>query len=168
MKPGALAPGNGASAVTGSPKAAVKAVGKGTVTGATEPAAKKNKGAVTRATELAAKKGKGSHLNKPKTPDSKKTPFEVSLQDALATRKIYMTVLSKCALVTEQLSTNKAWEWARVYFQDEMMKIDGPLKELSNKGFARIFLMQDRTTCSPTPINSARTSASCSIRPRSC
>ena len=142
QEPGALAPGNGTSAVTGSPEAAVKAVGKGTVTGATEPAAKKNKGAVTGATELAAKKGKGSHL-KPKTPDSKKTPFEVSLQDALATRKIYMTVLSKCALVTEQLSTNKAWEWARGYFQDEMLKIDGPLKELSNKGFARIFLMQD-------------------------
>ena len=137
QEPGALAPGKGTSAVTGSPEAAVKAVGKGTVTGATEPAAKKNKGAVTGATELAAKKGKGSHL-KPKTPDSKKTPFEVSLQDALATREIYMTVLSKCALVTEQLSTNKAWEWARGYFQDEMMKIDGPLKELSNKGFARI------------------------------
>ena len=137
---GPPAPGDGASAVTGSSEAAVPAVGK--QKGQLSPCTTKTKGAVTGPTEAAAKKSKGSQP-KPNTPDSKKTPFEVALQDALATRKMYMTVTSKVSLVTEQINTNQAWEWARGHYQAEIIKIGDPLKELASTGFARLFLMQE-------------------------
>ena len=174
QEPGPPAPGDGASAVTGSSEAAVPAVGK--QKGQLSPCTTKTKGAVAGPTEAAAKTSKGSHP-KPNTPDSKKTPFEVALQDALATRKMYMTVTSKVSLITEQSNTNKAWEWARGHYQAEIIKIGNPLKELASTGFARLFLCRSsrtsrrhiaRTTCSPTPCSSARTSASCSRSPRSC
>ena len=172
QQPGAPAPGDGAKAVPGSTGAAVEAVEK-----QKEQASKtKGKGAVTGPTEAVAKKGKGNG-KKPKTPDSKKNPFEVALQDALATRKTYMTVTSKAALVTEQINTNEAWEWARGHFQEQIIQIGEPIKLLATKGFARLFLMQElkdvktniaRTTCSPTQCSSARTSTASSRRPRSC
>jgi hypothetical protein len=124
--------------VHGSTEAAVEPDGK-----QKEKASKtKGKGAVTGPTEADAKTGnpKGKQ---PKTPDSKKTPFEVALQDALATRKLYMAVTSKISLVTEQMSSNHNWLWARGYYQDELQKICNPIKELATTGFARLFLMQE-------------------------
>ena len=110
--------------------------------GQTTASKTKSKGAVTGSTEAAAGKVKTPEL-KPKTPDSKKSPFEVALLDAQATRKNYMTVTSKVALVTKSILTNKAWEWARGYYQEEIMKLISPIKALATTGFARIFLMQE-------------------------
>jgi hypothetical protein len=140
QKPDAPALGQGASAVTGSTEDAVEAVGK-----------QKNnisqtnvKDAVTGSTEGAAGKKKPGQL-KPKTsPDCKKNnPFEVALLDALATRKIYMAVSSKAALVTEQINTNEGWAWARGHYQEELEIICATINELATTGFARLFLMQE-------------------------
>jgi hypothetical protein len=49
-----------------------------------------------------------------------------------------MAVSSKAALVTEQINTNKAWKWARGYYQEELENICGPIKQL-----ARLFLIQE-------------------------
>jgi hypothetical protein len=138
QEPGAPAPDHGAKAVHGSTEAAVEPDGK-----QKEKASKtKGKGAVTGPTEAVAKT-ENPKGNQAKTPDSKKTPFEVALQDALATRKLYMAVTSKVSLVTEQMNSNQGWLWARGYYQDELQKICNPIKELATTGFARLFLMQE-------------------------
>jgi hypothetical protein len=139
-EPDAPALGQGACAVTGSTEAAVEAVGK-----QKEKTSKTTgMGAVTGSTEGAAGKKKAGQP-KPKTPpESKKNnPFDVALQDALATRKIYMAVSSKAALVTEQINTNKGWKWARGHYQEELENICGTINELATTGFARLFLMQE-------------------------
>jgi hypothetical protein len=135
-------PAPGAKAATGLTEVAEEAVGKQKGTASKTKA----KDAVTGSTEAAAGKGKAkakASQPKPKTPDSKNNPFEVALQDALATRKIYMTVTSKVSLVTKQINSNQAWLWARGYYQEELMKICDPFKELATTGFARLFLMQE-------------------------
>jgi hypothetical protein len=136
----------GAKAATGLTEVAQEAVGKQTGTASKTKA----KDAVTGSTEAVVGKGKAKakakangSQPKPKTPDGKKTPFEVALQDALATKKVYMTVTSKVSLVTEQINSNQAWLWARGYYQDELMNVCDPIKELATTGFARLFLMQE-------------------------
>jgi hypothetical protein len=119
--------------------------GENAVTGSTEAATGKQKGQFT-ASKTKPKgaedpKPKAPEL-KPKTPDGKKSPFEVALVDAQITRKNYMAVTSKAALVTENILTNKAWEWARGCYQEKIMKLTFPIKALATAGFARIFLMQ--------------------------
>jgi hypothetical protein len=138
QEPGALAPDHGAKAVHGSTEAAVEPDGKQTEKQKT----KKGKEAVTGSTEAVDTKGNGQG-KKPRTPDTKKNPFEIAMQDALVTRKLYMTVTSKAALVTEQIKSNEAWLWARGFYESELQKIFQPIQQLATTGFARLFLMQE-------------------------
>jgi hypothetical protein len=117
--------------------------GENAVTRSTEAATGKQKGQMT-ASKTKPKgaedpKPKGPEL-KPKTPDGKKSPFEVALVDAQITRKNYMAVTKKAALVTENILTNKAWEWARGYYQEEIMKLTSPIKALATTGVRSHFL----------------------------
>ena len=73
----------------------------------------------------------------------RKSPFELALNAALTTRKTYMTVTSKAALVEENIATNKDWVWARGHWQQELSTILTPVRRRATTGFARTFLMQD-------------------------
>jgi hypothetical protein len=144
--PAPVPPALGAKAATGLTEVAQEDVGKQTET---DPKSKR-KNTVTGSTEADAGKGKAKAKAKAsgvqpkaKASDGKKTPFEVALQDAIATKKAYMTVTSKIALVTEQINSNRTWLWARGHYQDELRQTCDPIRDLATTGFARLFLMQE-------------------------
>jgi hypothetical protein len=138
QKPGGPAPGNGASTLTGSTVAAVDTLRK-QKENASKP---KATDAVTGSTEAVSGKEKASQP-KPNDLDCTRNPYEIAWQDALDTRKMYMWVTSKIALVIKEIKTNKDWQWARGYYQEEIMQIGDPVTELATTGFAWHFMTQE-------------------------